>query len=221
MINYSDDDAVEKEGSDDELKKGVYYDLFEDEERLSQDSVHSALTPEKKANPEGDDKNKDKDKAVVRIRKKINILTFKPNHLTSERGLYSLVNEFPRIEFRGEGHEKHDLQLLMRNYEHWGNRLFPKLRFPDLLDRIETFGSKAEVKVCVKHIRNGGRVPYSAKLGDGFGEDELAAETVEVVASNDPREGSAQELTNEDVNALMNDPPDNQFDYLFDMVEPN
>ena len=60
-----------------------------------------------------------------------------------------LKNEFPLIKFRGKGHEASDLKLLMSRYEHWAHRLFPKMTFQDVLERIEKLAVHKEVKVCV------------------------------------------------------------------------
>lgn len=35
----------------------------------------------------------------------------------------------------------------MRHLEHWGHRLFPKMTFEEVLDRVERLGSKKEVQV--------------------------------------------------------------------------
>ena len=40
-----------------------------------------------------------------------------------------------------------DLKNLLQQYEHWANRLFPKLTFKDVTDRIESLASKKEFKV--------------------------------------------------------------------------
>ena len=70
------------------------------------------------------------------------------HRLTGERGFKVLKNEFPLIKFRGKGHEASDLKLLMSRYEHWAHRLFPKMTFQDVLERIEKLAVHKEVKVC-------------------------------------------------------------------------
>ena len=40
-----------------------------------------------------------------------------------------------------------DLALLMRNMEHWAHRLFPKMPFDEVLERVERLGAKREVQV--------------------------------------------------------------------------
>ena len=41
-----------------------------------------------------------------------------------------------------------DLKLLMSHLEHWGHRLFPKMPFDDLIERLEKLGAKKEMQVC-------------------------------------------------------------------------
>lgn len=105
-------------------------------------------------------------------RKKIKIYTFQPEHLMKEKGLYYLVTEFPKIHFKGAGHETEDLLSLIHQYENWGNRLFPKLKFKDLLDRIEVFGTRGEIKACKSRIRCGELVPKTNTII----EDDIFAE---------------------------------------------
>ena len=33
--------------------------------------------------------------------------------------------------------------------EHWGNRLFPKMTFDEVIERVEKLGKKKPVQVCV------------------------------------------------------------------------
>ena len=40
-----------------------------------------------------------------------------------------------------------DLKLLMGKLEHWGHRMFPKLPFDDLIERMEKLGNRKDVQV--------------------------------------------------------------------------
>lgn len=73
--------------------------------------------------------------------------------LSSERGLPALRKTFENVKFKGKGHEVEDLKLIMKNMEHWAHRLFPKMQFDDIIDRMEVLGSKREVQNCLKKIR--------------------------------------------------------------------
>lgn len=75
------------------------------------------------------------------------------NRLTSQRGLPALRHLFDDIKFKGKGHEAEDLRVLLRQMENWAHRLFPKLKFEDFLNRLETLGNKKEVQTCLKRIR--------------------------------------------------------------------
>ena len=49
--------------------------------------------------------------------------------------------------------QSHDLAILMRQMEHWAHRLFPKMPFDEVIERVEKLGSKKEVQTCIKKIR--------------------------------------------------------------------
>ena len=38
----------------------------------------------------------------------------------------------------------------MAKYEYWAHRLFPKMKFSDVIERLEKLGEKREVKVIKK-----------------------------------------------------------------------
>lgn len=217
-IDYSDDDVASDNASDGNNERGVYYDLFEENDQLAQNSDQAPLTPEKNLNSgaKQDDKNEADKKEIVKIKRKVHVLTFKSDRLASEKGLYAVVNEFPRIEFQGNGHEKQDLKLLMRSYEHWGNRLFPKLRFTDLLDRIETFGSKKDVKDCMARIRRGGRVPWSSYVIDDLDNPVLEKDN-EIRIRDDSIGEIEQELMNQETEKHAQ-PSNDDIDELFELA---
>ncbi|XP_062583280.1 TIMELESS-interacting protein-like [Saccostrea cucullata] len=73
--------------------------------------------------------------------------------LTGERGIPILPKVFQDVKFKGQGHEARDLQIIMRYLEHWAHRLFPKMPFDEVLERIEKLGTKNEVKTCIKRMR--------------------------------------------------------------------
>lgn len=73
--------------------------------------------------------------------------------LTGERGIPILPKVFQDVKFKGKGHEARDLQIIMRYLEHWAHRLFPKMPFDEVLERIEKLGTKNEVKTCIKRMR--------------------------------------------------------------------
>ncbi|KAG1682910.1 TIMELESS-interacting protein [Nymphon striatum] len=76
-----------------------------------------------------------------------------PDRLTSGKGIPALVKEFENVQFKGKGYEAADLDKLMQIIELWGHRMFPKLVFKDLLERVEKLGTKKPVQVCLNKIR--------------------------------------------------------------------
>ncbi|XP_062516587.1 TIMELESS-interacting protein-like [Corticium candelabrum] len=73
-----------------------------------------------------------------------------------KRGLAYLVKEFPKVKFKGKGHEASDVRRLMRCYEHWANRLFPKYPFDKFLLTLDgPLTTKAKVKSCMQRLRRG------------------------------------------------------------------
>ena len=40
-----------------------------------------------------------------------------------------------------------DFLLMMRTLEHWAHRLFPKMTFDEVIERLERLGAKREVQV--------------------------------------------------------------------------
>lgn len=69
--------------------------------------------------------------------------------LRGKRGLCSLPSYFERIKFKGKGHEEKDLSAILKTYEYWCYRLFPRRPFDVCVDRIEKLGSKRAVQVHV------------------------------------------------------------------------
>ena len=46
------------------------------------------------------------------------------------------------VSSSGSGHEYSDLDEVMKKMEHWAHRLYPKLPFDDVTDRIAVLGKK-------------------------------------------------------------------------------
>ncbi|KAK7491720.1 hypothetical protein BaRGS_00016976, partial [Batillaria attramentaria] len=73
--------------------------------------------------------------------------------LTGERGIPVLPHIFKDVKLKGKGNEAEDLRVVMRYLEHWAHRLFPKMPFDEVLERIERLGTKREVQTCIKKMR--------------------------------------------------------------------
>ncbi|CAH1959058.1 unnamed protein product [Acanthoscelides obtectus] len=73
--------------------------------------------------------------------------------LRGPRGLSAIEGYFQRVKFKGKGHEEHDLNMLMKTYEYWCHRLFPKFPFDHCIARLETLGTKKGTQTLLKLIR--------------------------------------------------------------------
>ncbi|XP_049881288.1 TNF receptor-associated factor family protein DDB_G0272098 [Pectinophora gossypiella] len=77
-----------------------------------------------------------------------------PARLTGPRGIQVIPDHFKDFKFKGKGHEKEDLDLVLKKLEHWAYRLYPKFQFGDCLKKIETLGKKRPVMVHLHKIRS-------------------------------------------------------------------
>ncbi|XP_045518830.1 TIMELESS-interacting protein [Pieris brassicae] len=77
-----------------------------------------------------------------------------PARLTGPRGIQVIPEHFKDFKFNGKGHEKEDLDLVLKKLEHWAYRLYPKFKFEDCLKKIETLGKKRPVMVHLQKIRS-------------------------------------------------------------------
>ncbi|CAG4966273.1 unnamed protein product [Colias eurytheme] len=77
-----------------------------------------------------------------------------PARLTGPRGIRVIPEHFKDFKFKGKGHEKEDLDLVLKKLEHWAYRLYPKFKFEDCLKKIEVLGKKRPVMVHLQKIRS-------------------------------------------------------------------
>jgi TIMELESS-interacting protein len=89
-----------------------------------------------------------------------------PERLKGPRGITVIENAFKDFKFHGKGHERLDLNRVMKRLEHWAHRLYPRFQFDDCLDKIEKLGQKKPVQVNVllvvgfTHCRQGIFKPF-------------------------------------------------------------
>lgn len=107
--------------------------------------------------PPKEDEAEEEKKRIVKPRKAVLNPQPKldPVRLCGKRGIGTLESFFSGIEFKGKGHEKSDLNLVMTRLEHWAHRLFPKMTFDDCIDKIEDLGAKRQVLTYKTKIRMG------------------------------------------------------------------
>lgn len=73
--------------------------------------------------------------------------------LKGSNGIHTIEKYFEGFKFYGKGHEKTDLDRIMKRLEHWSYRLFPKFHFDDFLTRAEQLGIKKDLQVFIKRYR--------------------------------------------------------------------
>lgn len=82
------------------------------------------------------------------------------DRLTSERGLRALHDQFKSLRFKKAKSYTNRLTAILRIYEHWAHRLYPKLPFADVVEKIENLGSKTAVHTNLLAIRSAQNNPY-------------------------------------------------------------
>ena len=96
-----------------------------------------------------------------------------PNRICGPRGVGTLETVFRDFKSHGKGREFDDLEAVMKRMEHWAHRLYPKLPFDDVMERIAQLGKKQAVKTYVRKIRLNMVGPVGGgAAGGGDGEDE-------------------------------------------------
>ncbi|KAF7266701.1 hypothetical protein GWI33_019993 [Rhynchophorus ferrugineus] len=73
--------------------------------------------------------------------------------LKGVRGLSAIESYFERARFKGKGYEDKDINVIMKTYEYWCHRLFPKFPFDTCIERLEKLGTKKATQTHIKRIR--------------------------------------------------------------------
>lgn len=158
--------------------------------------VESSAKPNNENNETADVSAIVKRKIVRKPRPKLN-----HERLTGDRGIVVLEKSFQEVKpkFKGKGYEKEDLDLTMKVLEHWTHRLFPKLPFDNILDKIERLGSKRSIQNFMKNIR-----------------EDMPAPDVDGNADGNDGEKSSSDAEDTEVSRPLNNPvptePRNYFD---------
>lgn len=137
----------------DEMEDSI--EMIQDNEGTNEEVMETVTrddVPEDPNNQENaENKTVVKPKRVIRNPKpKLNALT-----LMGPKGLTALEGYFDRVKFKGKGYEEHDLNVLMKTYEYWCHRLFPKYPMDACIERLETLGIKRATITQIKKIRMG------------------------------------------------------------------
>ena len=128
----------------------------EDEERrLSAANGEAPEAPSSKKRKQTDQEIADLYTSTAKKRKPR--VTLQPTHLTGADGLIRI-----RFDFKSLKYPQKRLSLdaaatysqnLVQAYKGWAYNLFPGLAFEDVLSRVDTFGSKREIKNHLTHMR--------------------------------------------------------------------
>lgn len=73
----------------------------------------------------------------------------------AERGVHTLEKYYNDMKYRGKGHEKEDLDNVLKRMEHWAHRLYPKYTFKDFLATAEQLGKKKQLQTHMNRYRQG------------------------------------------------------------------
>ncbi|XP_069688572.1 serine-rich adhesin for platelets [Periplaneta americana] len=124
--------------------------LAEAEEEETENNANNENAAENENETSGTRVDPKKKRIVRNPQPKLN-----PERLKGPRGIAVLEKTFEDFKFHGKGHEKGDLNRVMKQLEHWAHRLFPRFQFDDCLEKIEKLGQKKPMQVYVKKIRMG------------------------------------------------------------------
>ncbi|KAJ8669777.1 hypothetical protein QAD02_001036 [Eretmocerus hayati] len=75
--------------------------------------------------------------------------------LKGNKGVHTIEKLYQGFKFNGKGHEKEDLDRVMKRLEYWAYRIFPKLEFDDFLSKCEHLGHKKDLQTFLKRYRLG------------------------------------------------------------------
>lgn len=75
--------------------------------------------------------------------------------LKSDRGIHTLEKYCADLKFRGKGHEREDLNNIMKRLEHWAHRLYPSYKFDDFIGAVEKLGKKKQIQTHMYRYRHG------------------------------------------------------------------
>lgn len=72
-----------------------------------------------------------------------------------DRGIHTAEEFYKDIKYLGRGHERHDLNNVMKRLEHFAHRLYPNYNFDDFLSTVEKLGKKKQVQTHMYRYRQG------------------------------------------------------------------
>lgn len=133
-------------------------DLFNenlDENRLPSDDEHERADGEQEA----DGVNGSGEPVKVEPKKTRSVRNPRPrltiDTLQGPRGIHTIEDYFKDMKFQGKGHERRDLNEVMRRLQHWAHRMYPSYKFDDVVGTIERLSKKKPLQVHMSKYRLG------------------------------------------------------------------
>ncbi|CAG9863533.1 unnamed protein product [Phyllotreta striolata] len=129
-------------------------DIPSEEEETQNDAPLENEAPEGEAQEAPDD---DKSKKVVKPKRilKYPRPKFDEHTLKTPKGLQAIKGHFQDFEPKGKGYEDKDLNAIIKRYEYWCHRLYPKFTFDDTIERLEVLGNRKATTTYLTRIRMG------------------------------------------------------------------
>lgn len=140
MSIFGEDDILGAGPSD--LNENIYGNQSDNEDNENNENQDDENAVPIKIEP--------KKRSVRNLQPRLNV-----DRLKSDRGVHTIENYYKDIKFLGKGHEKHDLNNIMKRMEHWAHRLYPRFGFDDSLAAIEKLGKKKELQTHMTRYRLG------------------------------------------------------------------
>lgn len=81
--------------------------------------------------------------------------TLNVERLKGPRGIHTVEEYYKDIKFKGKGHEREDMNNIMKRLQHWAHRLYPKFAFDDTLATVEKLGKKKQLQTHMERYRKG------------------------------------------------------------------
>jgi len=139
--------------------------------RPREDAAATTTTTDDAARADGGDDDDDDRGKRAEKRKSSGGTTRRPkfsvhDHLLGPNGLGAMYREFPEryaARCKGEGHEEHDLNVLVTMYKEWAVKMYPYAPAEETLARVDKLQSDKSVKMAVREFNE-------LDFGGGVGE---------------------------------------------------
>ena len=93
-----------------------------------------------KAPPDGDEAAAPVTEKKRPAKKRRVVARLTPEVLVEAKGIAMVYKAFPKVSFKGRGHEVDDLRKLLNKYAEWAHTLVPEMDFNDVVEKLEKVG---------------------------------------------------------------------------------